>query len=104
MNQFKLIVAAAILVALVIGFYHMVARCEQPSKMEVVFTQLACAQEMDVEAFRAKACQRLHGTAECQFEEVDRTAVMEMFRVHVNNCAIDKLKNNSKCVDKYEAI
>lgn len=96
---FLLIVAVA-----AIHYFFFYEKCEQPDKTTVYLIQLNCAYQVDIPAIRVEACQKLYGTAECEFQETDRPVVIEIFNKKVNDCALATLKKENKCVDKYEAI
>lgn len=101
----KVVMVVSVLLLIGLGLVIMVLnRCVEPTEMQVVLTQLRCAQSVNVEAFVQEACNKLHGSAECEFQSEDREAVQRMFLDKVNECTIKTLEENNKCTDKYEAL
>lgn len=101
----KVIMVVSILLLVLMGVGIMILnRCSEPTEMQVVLTQLRCAQSVNVEAFVQETCGQLHGTPECEFQPEDREVVQRMFLDKVNECTIKVLKDNNKCTDKYEAL
>lgn len=103
----KNIIYAAIF-ALILGIggtvYYFMTKCEEPSELLISLTQLNCAVNLDVNAFRSDACSKLHGMPECEFIPEDIPVVREWLNDAVNKCATDYLKSKNKCVDKYLPI
>lgn len=89
----------ATLLILIAGSLYFFPRCEEPSDMKVLMTQLACAQEVITPDLRVRACQELGREDDCQFSDEDRPAIMELVNREVNACARKRLAEESFCTD-----
>lgn len=78
------------------------SRCKEPTNFEIVMIQLGCARDMDTAAVTAEACQKLHGTPECEFVEADGEALTDIFFQHINSCARKTLKEKNFCEASYK--
>ena len=93
-----------IVVAAAIHYFFFYNPCQQPSKIDVALIQLSCARSINMDRFREAFCRIQHGTSDCEITEADIPVAQELFLKHVNKCALEELKTNNKCTDKYEEL
>ena len=94
----------AVLALLVLGLFLFTNPCKEPTDMQVLMTQLGCAQEIITPALRVEACREFGREDECEFTEDDREAIMDLVNRKVNKCAADRLKEQNLCTDKLKDL
>ena len=94
----------AVLALLVVGLFVFSNRCEQPTEMQILMTQLACAQEVITPDLRVKACREFGREDDCEFTDEDRPAIMALVNREVNNCAKERLKEQNYCTDQVKDL
>ena len=103
MNK-KLYALLALLLVGGLGYYLLAPRCKQPDEMSVTLAQYQCIMNINVATLRARACQKLYDTPECEFKQTDLPAVQEILNDVVRDCAKATLKAQNYCTDKYKDI
>ena len=96
-----------LLLLLLVGgldYYLFAPRCEQPDDMTIAMAQYECIMQVNVSSLRAKACQKLYDTPECEFKQSDLPAVQEILNGVIRDCTKASLKARNYCTDKYKDI
>lgn len=105
MNRNKYgILALVIIAAAAIHYFFFYEKCQQPEPVDIAVAQLLCAQNIDLASLKVEVCQAIYSKPECELQEIDRDTVIGIFMKKINDCAKSSLKEENKCIDKYEDL
>lgn len=97
MNKKLLLGAGAVFLILIGLAFLLIPRCEEPTEMQVLMTQLQCARAIITPDLRVEACRELGREDECEFTEDDRETIMALVSKRVNKCTRDALEAQNLC-------
>jgi hypothetical protein len=102
----SLLTVFSILLIIVISgvIYYLNPPCKQPDELTVAFLQLDCAQNINIDELKKKACQALYNESTCQLKNEDLPLIESIAKDMINKCAKKNLVDQNLCIDKYKGI
>lgn len=104
MSNKKLLAVFGVLLVTVAASVYFFPKCEQPTEMKVVLTQLQCAREIITPELADEACHLLGRESECEFVEEDRQVIIDLIGKRVNDCTKKSLEADNYCTDQVKDL